>query len=71
MGVRKEFGFEPYKRDYAEAYMWYSLALSPGNNWAAENRARVAKKMAPEQIAEAEKLAAEWKPGDCGAEAGV
>ena len=25
--------------------------------------------MTPAQIAEAERLAAEWKPGDCGAEA--
>ncbi len=68
MGVRKEFGFEPYERDYAGAYVWYSLAMAQGNEWAANNRHRVAKKMTPEQMAEAERLAAEWKPGDCGAE---
>ena len=61
LGVRKEFGFEPYEHDYAEAFMWYSLALSQGNDWAAENRARVANKMSPAQIAEAERLAADWK----------
>jgi len=28
----------------------------------------LAEQMTPEQIAEAKRLAAEWKPGDCGAE---
>ncbi len=71
LGVRKEFGFESYERDYAEAYMWYSLALSQGNEWAAENRHRLANKMTPEQMAEAERLVAEWtpNPAECEAEA--
>ena len=42
--------------------------MAQGNEWAANNKHRVAKKMAPEELAEAEKLAREWKPGDCPAE---
>ena len=62
LGVGKEFGYEPFERDYAESYMWYTLAMAQGNEWAANNRARVASKMTPEQIAEAKKQAADWQP---------
>ncbi len=39
-----------------------------GGAWFSRNS--IANQMPPAQIAEAERLAAEWKPGDCGAEAG-
>ena len=39
-----------------------SLAMAQGNEWAADNRDRVAREMTPEQLAEAEKLAADWTP---------
>ena len=68
MGLEKEFGHDLYERDPVGAYMWYSLAIAQGNDWVVAFRDRLAKKMTPAQIAEAEKLAAEWKPGDCGAE---
>ncbi len=45
-------------QDYVQAHMWYSLAAersSPGED-------RVEAKMSPEQIAEAQRLAREWKP---------
>ncbi len=47
---------------YVEAYAWLSLAAARGENRARPLREIVAGKMTPEQIAEAEKLAREWKP---------
>ena len=56
-------------RDYVQAHMWFSLAASQFLASETENRddavkARdfVASKMTPAQIAEAQKLAREWKP---------
>ena len=43
-------------QDYVQAYKWFTLA------GAAENRDRAAAMMTPAQIAEAERLAREWKP---------
>ena len=49
-------------QDYVEAYKWLSLAaaLSQGDNQKA--RDGLAKQMTPQQIAEAQRLAREWKP---------
>jgi TPR repeat protein len=59
-------------RDNVRAYMWFSLAaseLSPAdppvwysNGLAVPERNLVARKMTPEQIAQAQKLASEWAP---------
>lgn len=46
-------------RDYVLAYMWLSLAGEEGSPGARE---AVAAKMTPQQIAEAQRLAREWKP---------
>ena len=54
--------------DPVRAYVWYSLAATNGNPRAGFTRDYLADQMTPEQIAEAERLAAEWKPRDCGAE---
>ncbi len=56
------------KLDRVRAYMWYSLAVANGLTRAGSTRDYIADQMTPAQIAEAERLAAEWKPGDCGAE---
>jgi len=52
--------------DKAESYYWFTLALkAPDAEWKANieaERAKVAKDMTKEQIAEAEKRAAEFKP---------
>ena len=48
--------------DYVQALMWFSLALSSGNQTAAGNRDKVVKFMSQGQIAEAENLAREWRP---------
>ncbi len=44
-----------------QAYKWYSLAAAQADNFAAERDA-VRRLMTPAQIAEGQKLAAEWKP---------
>lgn len=49
-------------QNYVQAYMWYDLAIAAGDNDAIEYRDVVSAKMTPEQIAEAQKLAREWKP---------
>ena len=54
-------------QDYAQAHMWFNIAASrlpPGKDRdkAVNNRDIVAKRMTPAQIAEAEKLAREWRP---------
>jgi len=49
-------------QDYIQAHMWFNLAGANGNAFAIENRERVASKMTPGQIAEAQRLASEWKP---------
>ncbi len=54
-------------QDYVQAHKWYNLATSrfpPGENrdLAVKNRDLVATKMTAAQIAEAQRLAREWKP---------
>ena len=54
-------------QDYVQAHMWYSLAASgfppgPQRHGAVQARGSVAKQMTPAQLAEAERLAREWKP---------
>ena len=49
-------------QDYVRAHMWYNLAAAQGNKPATKNRDLLAKRMTPAQIAEAQKLAREWKP---------
>ena len=49
-------------QDYVQAHMWYNLAAAQGQKKARKWRDNLAEKMTPAQIAEAEKLAREWKP---------
>jgi uncharacterized protein len=53
---------EGVPQDYVAAHMWYNLAAAREYQDAAKNRDMVAAKMTPAQIAEAQKLASEWKP---------
>ena len=67
LGVAYEDGGLGVPQDYALAYMWFNLASSPATNtdlrqMAVENRDKVAAKMTPAQIAEAQRMAREWKP---------
>ena len=49
-------------QNYAIAHMWLNLGAAGGNEEAANYRDALTAKMAPPQIAEAQKLAREWKP---------
>jgi TPR repeat protein len=49
-------------QDPVRAYMWLSLSAAQGSQFAIKNRDLVAGGMTPAQIAEAQKLASEWKP---------
>jgi TPR repeat protein len=49
-------------QNFIQAHKWYNLAAANGHGKAAEYRDALAKRMTPAQIAEAQKLAREWKP---------
>jgi uncharacterized protein len=49
-------------RDYVQAYMWFELSAAQDDKSAISNRDAAARRMTPEQIAEAQKLAREWRP---------
>jgi uncharacterized protein len=49
-------------KDYVKAYMWLNLAAGHGAPQAASSRDYLAKLMTPAQLAEAQRLAREWKP---------
>jgi len=58
-------------QDYIQAHMWYNLATASAEDdedrdMAAKGRDEVAEKMTSEQIAEAQRLAREWKPKNSG-----
>ncbi len=53
---------EGVPQDYVQAHMWFNLAGAGGNSIGKQGRDWVARKMTPAQIAEAQRLAAEWKP---------
>src|SRR2546423_1013436 len=65
LGLSYKYG-KGVPQDYVSAYMWLSLstASQPAalTSITAEHRDEVASKMTPAQIAEAQKLAREWKP---------
>jgi TPR repeat protein len=61
LGFMYEIG-QGVPQDYVQAYMWFNLAAAQGTRGAAEWRERLATRMTPAQIAEAQKLASEWKP---------
>ena len=49
-------------QDYIQAHMWLNLSAAQGNKVAVQNRDLIASKMSPEQVAQAQRLAREWKP---------
>jgi uncharacterized protein len=65
LGLMYAYG-EGVPQDYVRAHMWFNLAATAETAerrlLPAENRDLVARKMTPTEIAEAEKLASEWKP---------
>jgi hypothetical protein len=53
---------EGVKRDYVQAYKWLSLCAAKGDSGCASQRDQVEKKLKPSKLAEAQRLASEWKP---------
>jgi uncharacterized protein len=53
---------EGVPQDYAAAHMWFNLAAASRNRNAVKARDIVAAQLTPAQVAEAQKLAREWKP---------
>ncbi len=48
-------------QDYVQAHMWVNLAAAQGLEAARNNRDLASKQMPPAQLAEAQRLAREWK----------
>jgi tetratricopeptide (TPR) repeat protein len=48
-------------QDYVKAHMWFELGAVGGLSYSDKNRAIVARRMTPEQIAEARDLARNWR----------
>ena len=55
--------------DIRKAYRWYAIATANQAKYAVERRDAAARKLSPEEIAEAERLAHEWKPDPAPCEA--
>ena len=49
-------------QDKVRAYMWFNLSAAQGREGAAAFRDLIARRTTPAQIAEAQRLAREWKP---------
>ena len=49
-------------QDHVQAHMWFNLAAAQGDDDARKYRDRTVENMTPAQIAEAQRLAREWKP---------
>ena len=49
-------------QDFIQAHMWYNLSAARGEARSADARDALAKQMTPVQIAEAQRLAREWRP---------
>ena len=53
---------EGVPKDYVLAHLWWNLAAAQGDERAKENRDILASRMTPDQLAEAQRMAREWKP---------
>ena len=49
-------------QDYVLAHMWVNLAVAARSKYSSDLLEDVASQMTPAQIAEAQRLAREWKP---------
>ena len=71
LGVAYYIG-EGVPQDYVQAHKWFNIAASSAEaddrERPAASRDRVAARMTPRQIAEAQRLAREWRPGPSAAE---
>ena len=56
------FSGKGLKRDYVQSYKWFSLCAASGNQTCSDHRDVVAAKLRSSKLAEAQRLAREWKP---------
>ena len=49
-------------QDFVLAHVWFNLSAAQGDEQTIKNRDRIAKQMTSDQIAEAQRMAREWKP---------
>jgi len=61
LGGGYEIG-EVTTKNYVYAYMWYTIAAAQDSEKAAKARDSIAYKMTPAKIAEAQRMAANWRP---------
>ena len=61
LGLMYEKG-QGVPEDFVQAHMWLNLSAALGDANATKNRDRIAEKLTLAQLAEAQKLAREWKP---------
>ncbi len=61
LGVMYRIG-QGVPEDFVRAHMWANLAAAQGDELARINRDRLTEQMTPVQLAEAQRLAREWKP---------
>jgi TPR repeat protein len=61
LGIMYHYG-EGVAQDNVLAHMWLSFAAATGNTYALKKRDAIAKLMTPHQLAEAQRMAREWKP---------
>ncbi len=62
LGIMYERG-RGVPQDYVQAYRWYTLAAGQGDDLAEKFKDHLEKSMSLEQLAEAQRLAREWKQG--------
>ena len=67
LGIRYSTG-RGAEKDFARADFWFSIAHAGGVGVAPLETGYLSGRITPEQIAEAERLMAEWEPKDCTAE---
>lgn len=59
-------GWYPVEQDLTQAYLWYSLAARGDDRHLYESKLQAVKRvMTSDHIAEAERMLADWKPGQC------
>jgi TPR repeat protein len=69
MGSYYQSGRQPVSKDLVNAYLWYSQGADDPSTQSGEARQELIHLMTPAQIAEAERLAAEWQPNPAECEA--
>jgi TPR repeat protein len=62
VGEFYRLGRTPVSQSYLQAYMWYTLGAEQGNTAAQGALRPISRILSPAQIAEAERLVAEWEP---------